>query len=648
MQYDGQQRGSMNDLMEYLVSEIRRTQSERAPLEQRWIEYQRIYRAQPATAKKDFPWPGAANLVVPTVATDVDIVVAKLMGTLFGPPNLWSVTALRPDMTDFAPRAEEFLAWAQDAELGAYSAVYDWLQDIVKLGTGVMKQRYVRQQRRVYEWREGPQGVTEQQTTRLVKDSPVLQRVSLPDFFVPACSTDLDKAVWCAERLKLGWGALEERGRAGIYQNVQRLSSWNARANSSFNRYDRAMQDRDGFTPSYSTEFEIFEFWLDWDMGAGEPEAILATIHLDSRTFLRVDRNPFFNQEKPYSVSRYVRQEGRFYGIGLCEMGDQFQDAASTMTNQRIDNATIMNMTIFKARDDAGIKENEPFWPGRVKLVKNMEDLEPMNVGQKADTTIENEALLMGYKDKRIGVNDWISGDSGGSTNYAAATTAVQMLKEGSRRFDQVLRDVRRGLAESGVRILELYQQFNQGGKPYLVLGDKDGAYMDQILHFPTEIVRSAVFVDVTSANGAQNKEVEIRTNQIVFGLIMQFYQQLMQGVAFMLNPQVPEPMRMLAQQMVHGGTKLMHRILDAYGIQDADDIIPDLEKAIGGANQTLGTIQGTGPGGPPVPQGPPQSQGFPALPPGPIGVGGQGFAGPAQGYRDPSAMESPGSSQRF
>ena len=596
----------LDNLLQYLTTELYRSQGERGSLEERWIRFQRVYRALPDEQTKRFPWLGSSNLVLPVAATDVDTVVAQLIGIIYGPKNVWSVQPLRPDMVDYAPRVDEFLSWAQDAELNMYPAIADWVMEVVKLGTGVLKQRYVRETKKVFEWRDTPQGTVEQQLRRIVKDSPEVNRVALPDFYVPAsCGVDLQRASWCAERFRLNKNQYQQRINSGIYQPSTDLRLWDVGRTTATRgaQYERAFQALDAYVPSYADELEMYEFWLDYDLdGDGEAEALVCTLHIPSRTYLRVDYNPFFNQEKPYSVARYIRQEGRFYGIGICEIDDPFQDAASTMTNQRIDNATLMNVVMFKGKTNAGISENEPFFPGKTKLLSNLDDWQPMSVGQKADTTIPNEELLMSYGRKRTGISDYLSGNSSDSLNYSTATTAVSMLREGKKRFDQVLRECHVALSETGMRVLELYQQFNQGGKPFLVLGDKDGAMVQKVLQFPTEIVRLGLFVDVASANGAQNKETEIRTNQIIFGLVMQFYQQLIQGLMLVNNPQAPPMVRQAAFEMVVGGTTLARRILDAYGQQDVDKIIPDLEALVNaGQPQAPGMAIGGPEGGPPT-----------------------------------------------
>lgn len=608
-----------NTLMEYMRHEIPQALSDRAPLEARWQKYQFGYRAIAEQEEKDFPFIGAANLVLPIIATDVDTVFSRLMGILFAPDNLWSCRPLNEIMVEYAPRLQEFLQWAQNAELGVYQAVGDFLLELCKLGTGVLKTRYVREQKRVYQFRETDRGVLEQIMSIMLKDHPEVRHVSLPDFLVPGTANDIQSAPWCSERLSMTWGMLQNRLRAGLYTGGERLEKWHATERGG--RMVETMEQLDAFRPAFGDKFDIWESWLDYDIsGSGEPMALVVTKHLPTNTCLRIDFNPFFNQEKPYSDARYLRQEKRFYGIGLCEMLAQFQDEISTMHNQRLDNATLANSSMFWAAKGQGIRENEPVIPGRWFIVDSKDSIGTLPMGQRYDSTVPYEQQTLSYARARTGVTDYISGSDNPAIGYGTATTAVQMLREGSKRFDQVLRECRRCLGDVGTKVVELYQQYNPGGKVFLAMGPKDGPVVHQILQFPMELIRYAVGIELTATSAQLNKEVEIRTNQLVLQMTLTFYQQMMQGMSYVVSPQVHPTIRELALQMVQGGTILMRRILDNYGVQDADRLIPALAEVISNGQQQLGAVQGAIGGGANGFAQPPAASGMAAL--------GQGGAG--------------------
>lgn len=619
---------AVNSLVSYLTMELRRAEADRKPLEAVWMKYHDAYRAHQSDDPNNFPLAHSANLTIPVIATDVDTIYARLMSMYFGSDNLWVCTPLNDQMVDFAPRLEEFLAWAQDHELRIYDPVADWLLETAKLGTGVLKTRYTREMKKVYEFREiqspdGSVSTMERQARILLKDHPEVSHVSLWNFYVPAGWSDLQAAPWCAERISLTWPQLLQRARAGLYTNIDRLGQqW---ANSRGNKVELNLDRLDSFMPSQGDKFDVHEFWLDWDIdGDGELEAIVCTMHVPTQTILRLDFNPFFNQEKPYDYSRYLRAEKRFYGIGIAEMLYTFQVEISTMHNQRIDNFSIANAMMFKALKTGNIKQDEPFFPGRILLVDSMDEIQPMPLGIPYTVDMQQEQLTLNYASRRTGVNDFVEGNTVGSTNYATATTAVQQLREGSKRIDQTLRENRRCLSQVGMKVAELYQQYNQGGKPYLAMGQQDGEMVMRVLQFPLEIIRAGVGIDVSAASVSHNKDVQLRSNVMILQQVTQYYMQMLQTLQIAINPQVPPQIQELAREAATGGSLLMRRILDESNVQDVDRIVPDIQSILNaGQQQYINPLQAALAGGAPMGQGPYGASGIQAVPGG--GGGAQG-----------------------
>ncbi len=647
-----QDRRNIDNLLQYLTFELRKTQGERAGLEADWERGQRLYRAKPKEERRSFPWPGAANLEVPLIATDVDTTVAGLMGALWAAPNLWSTEALRPDWIEFSAKLQEFMEAVQNTELKMYDVCTEWITELTKLGTGILKWRYLRDERKVFEWREIPGGALSQLVRRVVANRPSVSRVALADFYIPATASSVQEAPWVAERVQLTWDQLQRRVAAGIYDPaiLDRLG-WYWRQNqpqSQFGNYQNIQQQLDNFVPGIGDKFELFEFWTKYDVDRdGEQESILCTIHVPSNTYARIDFNPFFNQEFPYTAARFIRQEGRFYGLGLCEILEHFQEEIGAMHRQRIDNGTIRNAAVFKGRRGSGIRADEPVWPGRTVLMDNPEtDMVPMQMGIAAESTIDDEQFTLQYARMRSGIGDYQRGGAGNpAISYSTATTTVEMLRQGKLRLDQVMREIQNALSDVGRNVVELYQQFDQQGKPFKILGQADGAYVDAVLKFPLDLVREGVAIRVTATNAQLNKETQIRTNQMVFGMVMQFYNQMMGAAQVAFNPQLPPPMQQIAFNMMAGGMVLTRRMLQEYDIQDADRIVPDMF----GGNDAPPTLAGPQPysGGAglgPVPQG---SPGFPGLGPGPGGVNAAGPTDPSILARLAGAFSGPGQVQQ-
>lgn len=584
------------NLLWYLIQELRRTQGDRSALEASWIRWEQVYRARPSQSKKDFPFKGASNLVVPVMATDTDTLFARMMGILFEPANLWSTTAQRPELVDFAAATQDFLEWAQHNEIEPYKPVGNWLLELHKLGTGVLKQRYNREMRKVFEWREQGNQTFQQQAILMLKDSPKLDHVRLHDFYIPAGFPTIQQAPWVAERVRLTWMQFMNRVKAGIYTNADKIGAWFF--NPSINSVQTSLDQISRYVPSVNQQLELYEFWLDYDIdGDGWDESLLCTVHLDSQTYVRLDFNPFFNQDKPYSSGCFMRDVNSFYGIGLGEMLDQFQEEITAMHNQRIDNGTVTNSQMFVIKkDNMDIRKDESIYPGKVWKLNDPADLKPvplgLGMGAALSAQVESEGLVRSEAQRRTGVNDWVQAQSSPAVGYGAAFTTQQMLLQSDKRFGETLREVRNALAESGTRILELYQQFNQGGKPFVAVGQEEGQLVNVVLKFPMDLIRKGLKVSVTAIDTQTSKDAQIRTTTLVFQQLTQFYQNYMQMMSYVSNPQMPQQIKQVAMQGAEGSAVLMRRLLDLYGQKDYDRMIPEMATGTDGQTQQLANIR--------------------------------------------------------
>lgn len=571
--------------------------ADRAVLEDHWVRWEKVYRARPQEEKKNFPWEGASNLVVPIAATDVDTLYSRMMGLLFEPPNLWSVQAQRPELIDFAAGTQDFLEWAQHNEIKPYRSVGNWLLELHKLGTGIVKQRYTREMKKVFEWREMGNQVFQQQAVIMLKDYPDIQHVRLWDFFIPAGFPKINDAPWVGERVRLTWSQFMNRVKAGIYTNADKIGAWFF--NPPLNRVQFAMDRISEYQPSINTQMEFYECWLNYDIdGDGWDESLLCTIHLESQTYVRLDYNPFFNQEPPYSAGCFMRDVNSFYGIGLCEMLDHFQEEITAMHNQRIDNGTVCNSQTYAVqRDNQNIRKNEPIYPSKVWLVnKPKDDVVPVplgaGMGAALSAAVESEAATRAEAQRRTGVNDYVQANASPSVGYGAAYTTQQMLLQSDKRFGETLREVRAVLGESGTRILELYQQYNQNGKPFVALGDEEGQLVNVVLKFPLDLIRKGLKVGVTAIDASTSKDAQIRTTTLVFQQLTQFYTNYMQMLSYALNPQMPPQIQQVALMAAQGSGVLMRRLLELYGQHDSERLIPELQGGMNVQQQHLADIR--------------------------------------------------------
>jgi len=274
---------------------------------------------------------------------------------------------------------------------------------------------------------------------------------------------------------------------------------------------------------------------------------------------------------------------------------------------------------MYAVRDDeTGVAVDEPIYPGKQFRLSDVENIKELRLGNPAAhaASIENEQFTLAQNQRRIGTNDVVYGQQSTESTYATAFTTSQIAQNATKRQGEVVRSVRGALDETGIRILELYQQFNPGGKVYFAVGVEDAALVSMMLQFPLDLIRKGLRVSVTAIDVQQSKDMKIRTNQIIMQQVMTFYQQYLQAAMMATNPQVPPIVQQLSVQMMEGASTLMRELLDDYGKQNVEKLVPDLENAIQRQQEQFAQIQrliavGSGQG---APQGPPGQPGIQGL----------------------------------
>ena len=78
----------------WLHEEIHNARVEKQPLIEDWKKWQEQYWAKPKSDVKNWPFPKAANIVIPLTATAVEAVHARLLNTLFTAEPFYSIRPL--------------------------------------------------------------------------------------------------------------------------------------------------------------------------------------------------------------------------------------------------------------------------------------------------------------------------------------------------------------------------------------------------------------------------------------------------------------------------------------------------------------------------------------------------------------------------
>lgn len=620
--------------LDYITLSLDRTLGDRSAIEKRWRKWLEQYRAPAEQPTKRFPFEGASNRVLPVTAMNADPLIARFLTTLHAPANLWSLQPLNERWVDAAKPLQDFLQWADRRWLNMYEANARAVQEFVLLGTCVYKTGWLFERRRKQAY--GPDGSLIDALEFL--SQPFVDYVSLVDFIIPAEALAIQAdvqggAAWVAERIWLRLDQFMARAKgqepfAPDYDPsaVALVKHFEEQRQGSAGGVEDKRYQLDEFQPSHLLRIELFEVHARYDtQGNGSVDDVVAVIHLPSRTLLRATLNPYRHGRRPYDSAVYMKGHG-FYGIGVCEQSEVFQDLLTELTNLQVDNVEVVNTPMIAVKQGANVVPGEPIYVGKIWLLDDpSKDIREVRMGEVYPSLERLGSIVQNWGERRTGITDIQFGNPSQIPSRTPATTMLSLLQEGNRRFDLSLKNLRACLDAVGLKILQNMQQFlsepqvnpeaqTQLAMTVQALGEPEGLYVAEKLALPLEEVENGLGVSVSATSGMVNKEVEKQGFLALLQLQAQLGQQYLALAQVISNPQAQLMMPVLvnvAMQVMRGMTELQRRVLEQYDIRNPEEILVDAATALDAA-------AGLGP----------LAAGAPQAAAGPVGGPAQGAAG--------------------
>jgi hypothetical protein len=587
-------------LSRYLDDEIQHCLSEREMLVADWERWQADYWATPKGVK-NFPFERAANIIIPLTAIAVEAIYSRLLNTIFSVKPFWSIRPKALPWVDVAPQVEKWLQTEVENEssLNIYAFASNALMEFVKLGTAVSKSGYEREVKKSL--RQLANGREEEVWTES-KNGAVVYYVPLANFLMRLSENDPQSAPWAGEEHEFSWSQLKRMALSGRMdpKELEKLKAYWATSrvveSGSGMQYQQKLDEHIHTEPMWNDKFPVKEIWLSFDVdGDNIDEEIVVDYHKPSKTFLSIRYNWYADLRRPYRVGQFIPVEGRWVGIGIGKQNEQFQEEVTTIHRQRLDNATLANMRMLKVKRGLGYGADEPIFPGKMWFVNDYRDVEPFQMSEVYPSSYSNEQTAQFYSDKRTGVNDVMLGVPQQGTP-GTATDMLTRLAEGNKKFDMVLRNVRRWFSYIGQDVLANFQQFGAQERHWLILGDK-GIYVEQMLRMPAQLVMQGAIVELTVTDSITNRQVEQQQWMGLFQIITQYYQQVITLSQLIQNPQITLT---LAQRALSASDFAARRLFESFAIVDYEPLLLLAEERNGG-----NAAQPTGNGGPPADNGP-------------------------------------------
>ncbi len=588
-------------LVSYIYDELTRHHQERQQMVDELMQWQSDYWAKPSLERRTFPFLGAANIIVPLTAIAYETIHARSITTHFAVTPFTSVKARRADFQQIENPLENFMQFELLHEVGARRPIDDCLAELEKFGTGIGKVGYERIVRKAV--RPSPTGTGEEEIAVVVKDGSTLDPVPNANFLMPFYAKDPQTAPWCGEihtdnpyRVK----QLEEGGL--FYEGTMKsLEQWivggfNAEGQNSERKYERHLETLEKRVAHWPKLLIWDELWCTFNVdGDTQDEEIVIYFHEPSLTLMGARYNWHSDLHRPYRVGNYIRVENRWRGIGICKQNEQFQRSLTTQHRQRLDNATIANMRMFKVHRMSGYGPKEPIFPGKMWFLDDMSHVESLEIGDVRQSSFMDEQATLIYSQQRTKVNELVLGMPQQGTP-GTATGDLARIKEGQLGFDYVFQNEKLFISELCMDVLASIHQFGTRHVEYFKYAE-GGDLLIQLFQMPMSLIRESILFEVGAAGQQQNRVLD-RQNWIqVAQIIIQYYTSMIQLAQMTQDPQI---MQIVTAKAFTASTEAMRQILESFDIRNVDRmVLTELEKLFNGNGNGNGGTPNAAPSGP-------------------------------------------------
>jgi hypothetical protein len=346
-----------------------------------------------------------------------------------------------------------------------------------------------------------------------------------------------------------------------------------------------------------SPQIELFEVWARYDIDDdGIDEDIVIIWHQDSNTILRMTPNPYDHGERPFDRVRYLEGIG-FYGIGLAEKDEWSQATVTKLLNAQIDNVMLANTRMYSVPRGQNVSDSEAIFPSKIWTLGPGEKVEEVRLGDIYQSLPQIMGFMLDISESASGASDLRQGNVQSLPDRTPAATALTMLQESNKRFDEIMAGMRQPYSRIGLKVFQLLSQQMKTDpsfwRRYFIgnLGEVDGLKVIALLEQGVDVIGQRFGIQPTATSAVANKEGDKQNLVAVMQLLSQISPQLIQAGGLADQAQPGTLVHKTALAMYIGGVELMRLLLERFDIQDAETFLPDVSDLQ--AQQGQGVPQG-------------------------------------------------------
>jgi hypothetical protein len=563
--------------------------------EERIVKWRAAYDARPAVEKRQFPFEGASNLVIPIIAIHTDTLKAQIMAAIFKTEPI----VLAKVLGEFGPQADElkdayqeFMQYVciEPEELDLYRIYGEGIPECIKYGTTTYKCPWENKLRDFLIPGGDGSGKAKDFLTKTMYEGPRPEKLPFTSFYLPPMVKKLEEADVKAHKKIMLEHELDERMYTGVYdkEKTKTVLGQPDRTSPSHEQAEKEQQLGVTTTAAYGhKEWDIWELYIQWryEDDAYAPRMVVV-YHPRSDTILRV---AYDNWEQEWFVgTRMAHRDDMYWGQGFAETLFPFQEGGSETYNGYRDNQTIANTRVWRVHPDSKLHQGYSIYPSAM-LPGEEGEIEALAHGDVSTINLDELRLLLELAERRSGVSPPQQGMGAGQMGkrgvYSAMGT-LSVMQEGNSRKDLNVSDMRDG----HVRLMRLVsRQYGVFGRTSKFCDERYklfGAKAAKIKEAFAMLVAGKLGLPCYSSTASLNREVEKQNDVMLSQIMARHYQMIATLLGSTQSITVPPQVKEYMMEVIIASNLLMKKLLKNFGQDEVDRLVPDPLKGVSNANQ--------------------------------------------------------------
>lgn len=572
------------EIAEWLISEFDDVYegSDTQEARDHWETWRRQRLARPESKTKNTPWPGAANVAVPAVASNTNNMYAYLKAAFSRRRPLWTVES-------------DDAAWRENA-----AAVTRWLDrlaeskrhlnirqknNLILYDLGSMGTQFVDIPWKMDRWqfKRLDEDGNPIQVSKVIYDGPSIEPLRIEDLVTRPYWTDIQKAPWVGIIHLMTWPELSQNQSNFFFENVEKIEEFFLSEYEESREVEASQLGLEMNLSDKSRLYEIIKFYAFYDVdNDGIQEDLIIWVERQTRTIIRAEYNEL--GRRPIPRGAYLQIPHQLYAVGIGWMGEYLQEEIDTLHNMRINATHLNSLQMIATKRGAGLGPKEKFFPlKQIELDNPQQDIKVLTFPDVSQSTFMGESMAKRYLEEFTGLPPAMTGQPDPVAKSGTSGMLQQFqATQGSKLADALMENAVDFESEIGmIVLLQLVANSDrvlaEGGLiEYAAEEDQD--LISEVLQLEVEDIPLTFKIEVHVTEIDETEESRRQQILMLHKLYSVYSQEMLQMLQVMTSPEVPNEVKEFAAKVYSGRTALMEETLKLLNQEETDKLLPYTE----------------------------------------------------------------------